>query len=184
VDTHSHILWMEAVSRRSRWRLCIHIINIVSVVTRTKSGTCALCAGAYLMRKRLERVLGPGVTVRLSNGLEREFRGERRRTQGLRLSLILMITRLEQVKPVACFIHPDLAPRGAVRRVGPRPDPTRSARMDEPGRMAIRSGDGNRGSTAPSRAAYQPTGGRWEKNGGSNAPPANSPYVERPTSHD
>jgi hypothetical protein len=35
------------------------------------------------------------------------------------------------MKPVACFIRPDLAPRGAVRRVGPRPDPTRSARIDE-----------------------------------------------------
>jgi CheY-like chemotaxis protein len=43
--------------------------------------------------------------------------------------VILMICRLERVKPVACFIRPDLAPRGAVRRIGPRTDPTRSARM-------------------------------------------------------
>jgi len=68
------------------------------------------------------------------------------------------------VKPVACFIRPDLAPRGAVRKVGPRPDPTRSAPIDEPGGMAIRPGDRSQGLTSPSRAANQPTGGRWEKN--------------------
>jgi hypothetical protein len=42
--------------------------------------------------------------------------------------------------------------------------------MDEPGEMAIPSGNQSQGSTAPSRAANQPTGGRWKKNGGSNAP--------------
>jgi len=47
--------------------------------------------------------------------------------------MIPVITPIAQVKPVACFTLPDLAPRGAVRRVGPRPDPTRSAHMDEPG---------------------------------------------------
>ncbi len=36
--------------------------------------------------------------------------------------------------------------------------------------MAIRLGDGNQGFTAPYRAANQPTGGRWKKNGGSDAP--------------
>jgi len=40
-----------------------------------------------------------------------------------------VITAAKLGKPVARFRHPDLAPRGAVRRVGPRPDPTRSARV-------------------------------------------------------
>src|SRR5512146_45153 len=35
--------------------------------------------------------------------------------------------------PVARPVHPDLVPRGAVRRGGPRPAPTRSTRGDEPG---------------------------------------------------
>src|SRR6476619_1257070 len=79
------------------------------------------------------------------------------------------------MKPVACFIRPDLAPRGAVRKVGPRPDLTRSARMDEPGGMAIRPGDRTKALPRPPEAAYQPTGGRWKKNGGSNASPLDSP---------
>jgi hypothetical protein len=54
---------------------------------------------------------------------------------------IPVATRPEQLEPVACSSHPDLAPRGAVREVGPRPDPNRSARTDEPGGMAIRPGD-------------------------------------------
>src|SRR6185295_10048423 len=55
--------------------------------------------------------------------------------------LIPVVTPTIPVKPVACFTLPDPAPRGAVRRVGPRPDPTRSAHIDEPGGMAIRPGD-------------------------------------------
>jgi hypothetical protein len=47
--------------------------------------------------------------------------------------MIPVITPAELVKPVARFTRPDLAPRGAVRRVGPRPNPTRSAEWDEPG---------------------------------------------------
>ena len=70
------------------------------------------------------------------------------------------LSRLKQVKPVACFIRSDLAPRGAVRKVDPRLDLTRSARIDEPGGMAIRPGDGSQGFTEPYRAANQPTGGR------------------------
>jgi hypothetical protein len=54
---------------------------------------------------------------------------------------IPVATQSGQVEPVACSSHPDLAPRGAVRRVGPRPDPNRSARTDEPGGPASRPGD-------------------------------------------
>src|SRR4051812_50181181 len=64
------------------------------------------------------------------------------------------------MKPVACFIRPDLAPRGAVRKVGPRPDLTRSAPIDEPGGMAIRPGDRSQGFTVPSeRRISQPVAG-------------------------
>jgi hypothetical protein len=46
-------------------------------------------------------------------------------------------------------------------------DPIRLAALtfDEPGGMAIRPGDGSRGSVVPYRTANQPTGGRQEKNG-------------------
>jgi hypothetical protein len=90
--------------------------------------------------------------------------------------------RLVQVKPVACFTLPDLAPRGAVRRVGPRPDPTRSAHIDEPGGMAIRPGDRSCSFVLPSRAATP--GGRRKKNGGRKAPTADSRCGGRPPSHD
>jgi len=43
--------------------------------------------------------------------------------------MIPVVTSAIQVKPVACFTLPDPAPRGAVRRVGPRPDPNRSAHI-------------------------------------------------------
>ena len=54
---------------------------------------------------------------------------------------ILVATRPEQVEPVARSTHLDPAPRGAVWKVGPRPDLIRSARTNEPGGMAIRPGD-------------------------------------------
>jgi len=145
-----------------------------------------MSARPYLSLTRLTGyVLGPRVTVTAwlagSCGISGE-RADATKGSGSRWSW--WSPRLEQVKPVACFIHSDLAPRSAVRTVGPRPDLTRSARMDEPGGMAIRPGDQNRGLTAPYRAAYQPTGGRWEKNGGSDATTSTSPYVGRPSSHD
>lgn len=87
-----------------------------------------------------------------------------------------------QVKPVACFTLPDLAPRGAVRRVGPRPDPTRSAHIDEPGGMAIRPGDPCCGFALPVRAATQ--GGERKKNGSRKAPTVASRCGGRPPSHD
>ena len=71
----------------------------------------------------------------------------------------LVITRPEQVGPVACTTRSDVAPRSAVRRVGPRPDPTRSACMDEPGGTAIRPGNQHWGLSSPSRTAHQPNGG-------------------------
>ena len=54
---------------------------------------------------------------------------------------IPVATQSGQLEPVACSSHPDFAPRGAVRKVGPRPDQTRSARTDEPGGLASRPGD-------------------------------------------
>jgi len=71
--------------------------------------------------------------------------------------MILVITRPEQVEPVACSTRSDVAPRGAVRRVGPRPDPTRSAGANEPGGTAIRPGDQHWGLPSPYRKAHQPT---------------------------
>ena len=54
---------------------------------------------------------------------------------------IPVATRSGRLEPVACSSHPDLAPRGAVRKVGPRPDQTRSACTDEPGELASWPGD-------------------------------------------
>ena len=71
----------------------------------------------------------------------------------------LVITRPEQVGPVACTTRSDVAPRSAVRRVGPRPDPTRSASVDEPGGTAIRPGNQHWGLSSPSRTANQSNGG-------------------------
>lgn len=71
----------------------------------------------------------------------------------------LVITRPEQVGPVACTTRSDIAPRSAVRRVSPRPDPTRSACVDEPGGTAIRPGNQHWGLSSPSRTANQPNGG-------------------------
>ena len=48
-----------------------------------------------------------------------------------------------------CLVHADLAPRRAVRRVGPRPDLTRSARTGEPCGPARLLGDGSRSSCTP-----------------------------------
>ena len=50
-----------------------------------------------------------------------------------------------------CLVHADLAPRRAVRRVGPRPDLTRSARTGEPCGPARLLGDGSRSSCTPYR---------------------------------
>jgi len=73
------------------------------------------------------------------------------------LPMIPVATRPEQVEPVARSIHLDLAPRGAVWMVGPRPDRIRSARANEPGGMAIRPGDQDWGLESPLPKANQPS---------------------------
>src|SRR5207244_12130128 len=72
--------------------------------------------------------------------------------------------------PVACLIHVDVVPRRAVRKVGPRPDLTRSTHIGEPCGPARLLGDGSRSSCSPYRATNQSTGGGGMKNGGSNPP--------------
>src|SRR5256886_11462370 len=61
--------------------------------------------------------------------------------------------------PVACPIRVDVVPRRAVRRVGPRPDLTRSTHIGEPCSPARLLGDGSRSSCSPYRATHQSTGG-------------------------
>jgi hypothetical protein len=101
--------------------------------------------------------------VRLA-GASGEWRKGSSRTSGDTMNLV--ITTASSVKPVACFTRPDPAPRGAVRRVGPRPDPTRSAWMSEPARMAIRVGNrSSRPRIAQLHRADQPCGGGREENG-------------------
>src|SRR5882672_371918 len=68
--------------------------------------------------------------------------------------------------PVACPILADAVPRRAVRKVGPRPDLTRSTHAGEPCGPARLLGDGNRSSCSPYRATYQSTGGDRTKNEG------------------
>jgi hypothetical protein len=75
----------------------------------------------------------------------------------------------EQVKPIACFIRPDFAPRDAVRMAGPRFGLTRSAHGNEPGGTAIRPGDGSRGPHVALSSGSPADDGDWEKNSGSNA---------------
>src|SRR2546421_2281412 len=72
--------------------------------------------------------------------------------------------------PVACPIRVDVVPRRAVRRVGPRPDLTRSTHIGEPCGPARLLGDGSRSSCSPYRATHQSTGGGRMKNGGSKPP--------------
>ena len=79
---------------------------------------------------------------------------------------IPVATRSGQLEPVACSSRPDLAPRGAVRKVGPRPDQTRSACTDEPGEPASWPGDQSWGPCPPYRRVKQPSAANMEKNGG------------------
>src|SRR5438309_5480865 len=62
------------------------------------------------------------------------------------------------------------SPRCAVRKVGPRPDLTRSTHIGEPCGPARLLGDGSRSSRSPYRATNQSTGGGGKKNGGRNPP--------------
>jgi len=73
------------------------------------------------------------------------------------------------MEPVACSIRSGAAHRNAVWEIGPRPDPTRSARNDEPGGTAIQPGDRSQGlTTALLRRTSRD--GSGEKNGGLTAP--------------
>lgn len=147
-----------------------------------KSGTCEFFASAYLVSRNSSRVPTPGW-----HGERKAVWAECRRRllsfQGQRQSLIPVVTPVRQVRPVACLIHPDLAPRDAPRTIGPRLDRTRSAGSDEPGGTAIRPGDLCRGPSSSSRAA-QAAGGEREKNGGMHAPPPAGRCMRRPSSHD
>ena len=82
---------------------------------------------------------------------------------------IPVATRSGQLEPVACSSRPDLAPRGAVRKVGPRPDQTRSACTDEPGEPASWPGDQSWGPSSPYRRVKQPSAADQEKNGGASS---------------
>ena len=139
----------------------------VSVVNRIKSGTCAILPSPYLGGVALWRPPSEATVWRREFGLL--GRGDDRGARSLRTSLNLVITRSEQVEPVACATRSDVAPRSAVRRVGPRPDPTRSACMDEPGGTAIRPGNQHWGLSSPSRTAISQTVARREKNGGASS---------------
>src|SRR5947208_3362074 len=82
--------------------------------------------------------------------------------------------------PVACPSHVDAVPRRAVRKVGPRPDLTRSTHIGEPCGPARLLGDGSRSSCSPYRATNQSTGGGGMKNGGSNPPAPGNRCVGAP----
>lgn len=141
------------------FRECLSCIHAVRHVCRLRVGTAS--------GRRSGRDIGGD--CRASKG-----RGNRRSRWS---------TPARQVRPVACLIHPDLAPRDAPRTIGPRLDRTRSAGSDEPGGTAIRPGDLCRGPSSSSRAA-QAAGGEREKNGGMHAPPPAGRCMRRPSSHD
>src|SRR5207302_316480 len=82
--------------------------------------------------------------------------------------------------PVACPIRVDVVLRRAVRKVGPRPDLTRSTHIGEPCGPARLLGDGSRSSCSPYRATHQSTGGGRMKNGGSNPPAPGNRCAEPP----
>src|SRR5712691_4459058 len=82
--------------------------------------------------------------------------------------------------PVACPIRADVVPRRAVRKVGPRPDLTRSTHIGEPCGPARLLGDGSRSFRSPYRATYQSTGGGGKKNGGCKPPAPGNRCVEPP----
>src|SRR5438093_11848643 len=99
-----------------------------SELTRRNIGTCAFFEHPYIDVTRVE---GKGWDLasqqRLRLESERKFRGGRRRNQGLRRSMIReQAHRVGQTRPVACLVHVEMVPRRAVRRIGPRPDLTRS----------------------------------------------------------
>ena len=139
-----------------------------SELTRRNIGTCAVLGDSYIP---LTRVEGKGWDLaswqRPQRGFERKFRGERRRKQGLRRSSIReSLSGSDRWGQSRCPIHVDVVPRRAVRKVGPRPDLTRSTHIGDPGGLARLFGDGSRSSYPPYRATHQSTGGDGKKNGG------------------
>ncbi len=147
-----------------------------------KSGTCEYFAGAYLVFCRSDTRGGPRLLRHCRKTVRAGHRGDHCCFQGHGAQRSGATT--EQVKPVACFIHSDLAPRDAVRTAGPRLGPTRSAHEDEPGGTAIRPGDGSRGPDQPSRAVQQPTTATGRRTAAAMPRPRDSHRAERPCSHD
>jgi hypothetical protein len=129
------------------------------VVTRINMGTCkiehrARCSRFDFTIPGWNSPFGPEV----GKSGESSSRGRRRYIACWRP--LILDNRFDRARPVACFALSDPAPRRAVRRVGPRPDPTRSARIDEPGGTAIRPGDRYRGPASPSRVQRSVAGRR------------------------
>src|SRR5262249_35159161 len=117
-----------------------------SELTRRNIGTCAFFRGPYIDATRLG---GKGWDLasqqRLQDGSERKFRGGRRRNQGLRRSLIReRLTGSDSWGQSRCLSHVEMVPRRAVRKVGPRPDLTRSTHIGELGDPTGLSRDGSR----------------------------------------
>ncbi len=125
-----------------------------SELNRIKSGTCAIWSRFPNWVHAIRGVCGLRVRMQRGRRFGSAGGGVRRAFQGLRLALIP--PRSGQVRPVACLIRPDLAPRDALRSIGPRPGRTRSASVDEPGRTAIRSGNRERGFLRTSASAASP----------------------------
>ena len=147
--------WRWRVS--GEWHLGIHIVPTVIAVTRRKMGTCEhvsefdIGVTAGRTRSRTSRPAGGrrrdssgfgGETPSSCKGTDLEEPGDRPGSG-----------REGQSR---CLLHPDLAPRGAVRRTGPRLGSTRSAHGVAPGEMAIFTG--NHGVKRP--PGFEP-GGRF-----------------------
>lgn len=183
VDSHLHNLWITGRSARYGTDLSFHTRSTLK--WRNPNEIRHL----RVFRRCLSCCLSVGYTLRppAAGSLPKDGSGG---TSGRSLLLprarcsAIRCTSTEQVKPVACFIHSDLAPRDAVRTAGPRLGPTRSAHEDEPGGTAIRPGDGSRGPDQPSRAVQQPTTATGRRTAAAMPRPRDSHRAERPCSHD
>ena len=129
-----------------------------SELTRRNIGTCAVLGGPYIVPTRLG---GKGWDLafqqRLQTESERKFRGGRRCNQGLRRSLIReQLAGSDSWGQSRCPSHVELVPRRAVRKVGPRPDLTRSTHIGEPSDPTGLLGDGSRSLCLPYRGRNSP----------------------------
>jgi len=155
----------------SRRRLRINIGFTGNAVTRRNHGACGPLGRFYIDRAvRRGRAGTRSLDHALRGEFERNFRGERRRNKGSGARRSGCALRLKQARPVACLVHADLAPRRAVRRVGPRPDPTRSARSGEPCGQGLAAWGWKPELPRPYRGRNSPCGGGRKKNGGSQSP--------------